>query len=198
MRILAMFAAFSLLTASSALAQEAAGTDPYGAPQPEDQLGGTATETQGEATDPGGEAQPTDAATDGTTELTAAPAETPPPATEAEAAPAAPEDAGVDEPSDLERMIVTGVAGGVAVAGLVTGIVFGVLAMQEFNCLDDAQCVADRGADLEGEKYRDARADVERMALYADMGYLVAVTAATVAIVGGVELLLGSGSEAAE
>jgi len=113
---------------------------------------------------------------------------------EEEAEPAA--DAG--EPLDLERIIVASVAGVVAVAGLATGITFGILAQQEYDCLNDVvACNADRDDPIEGTDFLDARAEVERKALYADMGYLVAVTAATVAIVGAIELLFG-GAEAAE
>ncbi|MBN2361063.1 MAG: hypothetical protein JXR83_16525 [Deltaproteobacteria bacterium] len=117
------------------------------------------------------------------------------PGTTSEAKP----EAATDTPSDLERIIVAGAAGAVAVAGLAVGITFGVLALGEYNCLKDVvACNEGRTDKIEGTKYLDARAEVERKALYADMGYLVAATAATVAIVGTVELLLGSGKESAE
>lgn len=104
-----------------------------------------------------------------------------------------------EDTSSLERIIVTGVAGAVAVAGLAVGITMGVMASGEYDCLKDVTaCNADRDEPIEGEAYLDAKANVERTALYADMGYLVAATAAVVAIVGAVELLFGAGSEATE
>ena len=186
MRWFAALATLALLVGATAHAQAESNAAPQPAPE------GTGT------------AQPAP------TEITATPAE-PTPAPTGEAAPetkpeAKPEataeakgESATDAPSDLERIIVAGAAGAVAVVGLGVGITFGVLALNDYNCLKDVvACNADRDDKIEGTKYLDARAEVERKALYADMGYLVAATAATVAIVGTVELLLGSGKESAE
>ena len=153
----------------------------------------TATEAAAPAAD--GETATTDTveatATDSGTESAAPADET----AKTEAADAAP----IDASTDMERIIVSGVAGGVAVVGLGVGITFGILSMNQYNCLADiTECNKTLDEPIEGEKYLDARADVERMALYADMGYLVAATAATVAAVGAVEILLGSETEASE
>lgn len=103
------------------------------------------------------------------------------------------------KPMDTERLIVTSVAGVVAIAGLAAGATFGVMALNEYNCLSDVvACNKDLDEPIEGTAYLDAKESVERNALYADMGYLVAATAATVAIVGAVELLFGSDSEVSE
>ena len=103
------------------------------------------------------------------------------------------------KPMDMERVIVSSVAGAVALAGLATGITFGVMALNEYNCLTDVvNCNKDLDKPIEGSDYLDAKESVERNALYADMGYLVAATAATVAAVGAVELLFGSDEEVAE
>lgn len=176
MRWVAALATIGLLLGGTVRAQE---STPAPEPAPADTAAQPETKTL--------EAAPADAA--------AAPAADPAP----EAKPEAKAEAATDAPSDLERIIVAGAAGAVAVAGLAVGVTFGVLALGEYNCLKDVvACNADRTDKIEGTKYLDARAEVERKALYADMGYLVAATAATVAIVGTVELLLGSGKESAE
>ncbi len=108
-------------------------------------------------------------------------------------------DGSADKPMDTERVIVSGVAGAVALAGLATGVTFGVMALNEYNCLADiATCNKTLDKPIEGSAYLDAKESVERNALYADMGYLVAATAATVAIVGAVELIFGSEEEVTE
>ncbi|MFH1810342.1 MAG: hypothetical protein ABIJ09_16470 [Pseudomonadota bacterium] len=193
MRCVATFALLSLLAVPGAFAQDTATDD-----------GAIATEQPADETTPatGGEATAPDAAATAPADLPPAdegttPAEAAPPAetgTETAAA-----EAPVDSSADLERLIVTGVAGGVAVVGLGVGITFGVLALNDYNCLSDVvECNKTLDEPIIGDKYLDARAEVERKALYADMGFLVAATAATVAIVGAVEMLLGSGSEASE
>ena len=102
-------------------------------------------------------------------------------------------------PMDTERLIVSSVAGAIALAGLATGVTFGVMALNQYNCLSDiSTCNKTQDPPIEGSAYLDAKESVERNALYADMGYLVAATAATVAIVGAVELLFGSEAEVAE
>ena len=96
------------------------------------------------------------------------------------------------DPITKERIIVASVAGGIAVAGLATGLVFGIQAQKQFNCLKDInECNKNLEDKIEGTEYLDARAEVERKALYADMGYLISGNAVIVAIVGLIELLTG-------
>lgn len=199
MRWLAACFLATCLVSSPVLAQEeepAADDTTTEAGQPEGEEGAEAAEAtapEGEAAEPA--AEPADAAPAETTEVEAAPADAAPAPVEEVGEPAAEEGGSLD----LERIIVASVAGAVAVAGLATGITFGILAQQEYDCLKDVvACNQDRDDPLEGTEFLDARAEVERKALYADMGYLVALTAATVAVVGAIELLFGADAEAAE
>jgi hypothetical protein len=121
-----------------------------------------------------------------------APAPAPAPAAPAPAAPAAPDSAAAagvsgnpDEPSIGERRLVAYVATGVAVVSLGVGITFGVLAQQEYACIQDV-VACNKGLDnkIVGEELFDARAEVEQKALIADMAYLFAAASAVVATVG--------------
>jgi hypothetical protein len=135
----------------------------------------------------------------------AAPAATPAPA--ADAAPAAPApapaaesapppDRGGDEPSIEERRVVAYVASGASLVALGVGVTMGVLASQQFACLEDViACNADLEDPIEGTELLDARAEVEHKALVADMMYLVAGAAAVVAATGFVRGFVMTGEE---
>jgi hypothetical protein len=87
-------------------------------------------------------------------------------------------------PNRLERLIVAGLGAGASVAGLGVGIGFGIWAWMDHRCLSNVPaCNETRPSDrqIEGTGFLAARADGERKALYADMGYLAAVTFAAVA-----------------
>jgi pyruvate dehydrogenase E2 component (dihydrolipoamide acetyltransferase) len=90
-----------------------------------------------------------------------------------------------EEPTLQERRLVAYVATGVSVTSLATGIVFGVLAQQEYACISDVvTCNKGLKNKIVGEELFDARAEVEQKSLIADMAYLFAAASAVVAVVG--------------
>jgi hypothetical protein len=108
-----------------------------------------------------------------------APATQPPAETVSEAPPPG------EEPSLEERRLVAYVATGVAVASLITGITFGILAQAEFDCAKDViRCNAGLQNKIVGEELFDVRSEIEQKALAADMAYLFAAASAVVATVG--------------
>jgi hypothetical protein len=89
----------------------------------------------------------------------------------------------LDEPSVLERQIVAFVASGVSVTSLAVGVAVGILAWQQFNCLQNVlTCNETLAEPIYGADYFTARSNVEHLALIADMAYLFAGAAAIVAV----------------
>jgi hypothetical protein len=107
------------------------------------------------------------------------PAEEPPPAAE-------PAVSSGDDPTVMERRLVAYVSSGVAVVALGTGIALGVIAADGFSCLENVEdCNARDGMDpIEGEAFLEKKSEVESMALFADMAFVVAGAAAIVAVTG--------------
>lgn len=90
-----------------------------------------------------------------------------------------------DEPSLLERQIVAIVASGVAVVALAAGVGLGVFAYVQYQCLADViACNENLEDPITGTELFDARANVEQLALLADMAYLFAAASALVAVTG--------------
>jgi hypothetical protein len=88
------------------------------------------------------------------------------------------------EPTVGERRIIAYVFTAIAVAGLGVGIAAGLMANQQHTCLSDVIACNDGAEEpIEGGAFLDAKAELERTALIADMGYVAAAVAATVAVV---------------
>ena len=93
-----------------------------------------------------------------------------------------PSDVDREQPNVSERRIVAYVASGVTAAALVAGVVFGVVAQTQFNCIQDVVACNKGLADpIVGDELFDARADVERFSVLADGSYLLAGVGAVVA-----------------
>ncbi|MEW5853474.1 MAG: hypothetical protein AB2A00_32155, partial [Myxococcota bacterium] len=90
-----------------------------------------------------------------------------------------------DQPTRLERLLVAAGASVLAAVGFGVGIGFGIWAWMDFQCLRDVPtCNKSRPADqqITGTGFLAARAEGERKALFADMGYLLGVTFLGVAV----------------
>lgn len=85
----------------------------------------------------------------------------------------------------MERRLVAYVATGVAAVALGTGITLGTLALNKYNCLSDV-VACNQGLDdpIQGLTFLDQKAEVETLALLADMAYVVAAAATVVAVTG--------------
>ena len=89
-----------------------------------------------------------------------------------------------DEPMRLERLLLASGALILSGMGVVLGAGAGYLAYQDYRCLRDiAACNSVRPDDrkIEGTQYLALRAEGERKAVLADMGWLLAVTSLGVA-----------------
>ncbi len=88
-----------------------------------------------------------------------------------------------------EHRLVGWVSGGVAVAALTTGIIMGVIAKRDYDCLADIQaCNAARDEPITGEDFLIQRGKVEERAVIADVAFLFAGASA---LVSGVSLARG-------
>ncbi len=82
-------------------------------------------------------------------------------------------------PSSFERQIVGYVAAGIAVVALAVGIGLGTYALIQYQCLQDVVACNEGAEDpITGNEFFDAKANVEHLALGADMAYLFAAAAA--------------------
>lgn len=146
-------------------------------------------ESEGAATQPAGPAtRPADEPTE-PTEPTAAPEE---PAGDEDMGP--PADASFPgaalqgssgDPTVRQRRLIAYVSSGVAVAALATGVTLGVIANNEYSCLADViACNEQRDEPILGSAYLDKKAEVDTLALFADMAYVVTAAATIVAVTG--------------
>ncbi|MDP2342202.1 MAG: hypothetical protein Q8O67_14695 [Deltaproteobacteria bacterium] len=86
-------------------------------------------------------------------------------------------------PSIDQRRMVGLVATGAAVVALTTGVVAGVLAQAQYDCVSDVvSCNKQRDDEIIGAELFAARTDFQTKALYADMGFVAAVVAGLVAV----------------
>lgn len=100
-----------------------------------------------------------------------------------------------DEPSILERQIVAIVASGVTVVALIAGATFGTLSYLQYQCAADViACNEVLDEPIIGDQLFEARANVEQLALLADMAYLFAAASALVAITGFVRGFIFTGA----
>ena len=101
----------------------------------------------------------------------------------------------MDEPSASESATIAWVFAGVTLASLAGGAYAGMEAQTQFDCLSDiVSCNEDRDTPIENEDYLKAKADLDRLVLLADMGYLTAVVTTTVTIAAVVKAM-GGGNE---
>jgi hypothetical protein len=89
-----------------------------------------------------------------------------------------------DRPSRVERLLVAGGASGLSAVGLGIGVGFGIWSYMDFQCLSDVPAcnkTRKKSEQITGTNFLTRRAEGERKAIVADMGYLVAATFAAVA-----------------
>ena len=112
--------------------------------------------------------------------------------TPAAAAPAPAPTSEMDEPSASESATIAWIFAGVTLASVAGGVYAGLEAQTQFDCLSDIiNCNEGRDTPIENEDYLKAKADLDRLVLLADMGYLTAVVTTTVTIAAVVKAMSG-------
>lgn len=153
-------------------------------PAPSEASEGTAPSTDAQATEPTEATPPALSPQPGNVQAQVLEAKGTAPTSERTVAEAAVVD-GEESDSLEERRLVAIVATGVAVASLATGVVFGLMAQDNFDCARDIlACNASRDNKVVGTELFDLRSEIEQQALVADMGYLFAAASGVVATVG--------------